>query len=95
MSAWTIVALTASGWLAALFALTYFRAEYHQAKAEVYQEFADTFSEMGRWAWAGDKERKKAEQKRAWMQLTLCDPVTADALREALADADRHWNRPT
>jgi hypothetical protein len=93
MSAWAIFALTASGWLAALGCFAYFRSEYHRAKAEVYQEFADTFSDMSRWAWVKDKERKKREQKRGWMRLTLCDPTTADALRDALADADRHWNR--
>jgi hypothetical protein len=69
------------------------RSGYHSAKAAVYQEFADTFSAMGAQAWVKDKARKRAEQKRQWMRLVLCDPVTADALRDALAEADDHWKR--
>lgn len=71
----------------------YWKSRFHRAKAEVYREFANTFSAMGALAWTKDKERKKAEQKRLWMSLVLCDPVTADALRDALDDADRHWRR--
>jgi molybdopterin converting factor small subunit len=85
--------------VAALYALgtfAYFAARkmsYHKGKAEVYQEFADTFSALGQWSFARDKDRKKAAQKRAWMRLVMCDPTMADALRDALKDGDEHWKR--
>lgn len=79
--------------LVVLAAHCFTRSKYHYAKAEVYQEFADTFCDMGSWVFAKDKQRKQAEQKRQWMRLVLCDPICADALRDALVEGDQYWRR--
>lgn len=61
------------------------------AKAEVHQEFADTFAALTPLYGIKDKERRKRESQRQWMRLALCDPVVRDGLRAALVDADAHW----
>lgn len=63
----------------------------HAAKAEVYQEFADTFAAIVPTIQISDKERRKREVKRLYMRLALVDPCVRDGLRDALADADEHW----
>lgn len=67
------------------------RSDYHRAKAEVYQEFADTFSALVPVYGIKDKERRKREAQRHYMRLALCDPLVRDGLRAALEAADDHW----
>ena len=94
MSGAVIFAITASGWLTALAVFAYFRSSYHRAKAEVYQEFADTFSRMNREGlFRKPKDQKRAESRRLYMSLALCDARVRDGLADALAEADEHWKR--
>lgn len=70
------------------------RSSYHRGKAEVYQEFADTFSALRRTVWIrNDRERQEIERKRHLMRLILCDPRFCDVLRDCLVDADAYWKR--
>lgn len=76
----------------------YWKSRYHYAKAETYQEFADTFGAMNNYGfgWGRDERATKIkdrERRRGWMQLMLCDPSIADALRDSLAEADEYWRR--
>ena len=64
----------------------------HMAKAEVYQEFADTFSALVPVLGMKDKERKAREIKQRYMRLALVDPLVRDGLRSALEDADAYWS---
>ena len=63
----------------------------HMAKAEVYQEFSDTFRNMVPVYRMSDKAQKKAEARRGFMRLALVDPLVRDGLRAALEAADEHW----
>jgi hypothetical protein len=83
-----------AGWLAAVGVFAYSRSVYHQAKAEVYQEFADTYSRMNvEGLFRSPKEQRRAMSKRLHMSLVLCDPRVRDGLADALAEADQHWTR--
>lgn len=67
------------------------KATAARAKAEVHQEFADTFAALGPKYRIKDTERRQRESQREWMRLALCDPAVRDGLRAALLDADAHW----
>lgn len=76
----------------------YWKSRFHSAKAECYQEFADTFGEMNNrgFGWGRDERATKIrdrERRRGWMRLMLCDPAIADALRDSLTEADEYWRR--
>lgn len=67
------------------------KATAARAKAEVYQEFADTFRAMGSVVAIRDKERRKRETQQRYMNLALVDPLVRDGLRDALSAADEYW----
>ena len=91
---WAVAAFALVGWLVALGVWAYSREIYHRAKAEVYQEFADTFSRMNaEGLFRKPKDQKRAEARRHYLSLALCDPRVRDGLADALAEADEHWGR--
>lgn len=97
----TVQAVAFAGFMGTCLAFAfgcYWKSRYHSAKAEVYQEFADTFGAMNNhgFGWGRDERAKKIrdrERRRGWMQLMLCDPAIADALRDTLVEADAYWKR--
>ncbi len=95
MTAVQVVGLT--GFLATCLAFAwgcYWKSRFHSAKAEVYQEFADTFSRMNvEGLFRKAKDQKRAQAKRHYMSLALCDPRVRDGLYDALQEADEHWKR--
>lgn len=89
-----LIAFALSGWLVALAVWAVSRSIYHKAKSEVYQEFANTFSRMNvEGLFRKPKEQRRAESKRHYMSLALCDARVRDGLADALAEADEHWGR--
>lgn len=83
------------GLIATLLALAwglYWKSRFHSAKAEVYQEFADTFSAMKR-VHCAPRKRKRMESKAGYMSLALVDPLVRDGLYDALHEADEYWKR--
>lgn len=81
-----------AGWATAFISFTYFRSQYHRAKAEVYQEFADTFR-RGAPVCRSPKDRRRKESKRHYMELALVDPLIRDGLADALEEAEETWKR--
>ena len=72
----------------------YWKMRFHSAKAEVYQEFADTYSQMNaEGLFRKPKDQRRAESCRHHMRLVLCDPLIRDGLWDALREADEHWGR--
>lgn len=86
-----LVCFASIGYLIALFIWSFQKAESAKAKAEVYQEFADTFSGMLPAYSMKDKERAKLLSRRGYLRLALIDPHVRDGLRAALEEADEHW----
>lgn len=61
------------------------------AKSEAYMEFAASFRAIVPVCGIRDAQRRRMEARKGYMRLALVDPVIRDGLRDALADADRHW----
>ena len=71
----------------------YWKSRFHSAKAEVYQEWADTYSAMALSLPWTKKELRRVEAKRRYMSLALCDPRIRDGLADALEEAEQRWHR--
>lgn len=93
MSDQTILLICALAWVAIVaWAAAFWRASNaHRAKAEVYEEFARTFRDLGDVVWMRESDRKKAESAQRFMRMALIDPAIRDGLRSALEKADEYW----